>query len=833
MVRAAGCLLLAVTAASAQRLYVEATREELARAVPELAALQPASDADKLDELLRSAAETLDTSLELFADVSAAERIDEMRFDGGVVASSRVENYRYGMKPTLDGGEQLFTEFRIDPTTGATVRPPESIQFLKFDYFLQTLSYLLPQYLSRSTFRYLGTVGNLSVLAFAQKAGEKLPHGHIVVAAGAAPLQGLFWLDSSNRIVRLRTDLMGAVEGLPLQTAATDIWFAAVTFMPGSRVFWLPRQVTGHARFAGGEFHSVHRLSDYRSESQGTVGSLAEANPPDAYEVTLRGIELAQAGKTDDAVAALREALKMDGNIAAAHFALGNALRTSDAAASATEFAKAAKLAPDSALVHNSLGISLMGQGDAKAAAEEFRKAIGIAPKQAVAHFNLAQALEQSGDRPGALAEYRTATELAPDNASFKARLDAFQPDQPPTTIKVEVRQVLVPVVVTDQDGHRVTGLKREDFRVFENGEEQKLAAFSVENAEAAAQAAPEARGQAAAPAEPASTPVPVKRTYVICIDALHSDFGNMVRVRQAIRKLFETERGIDTQYLLMAIGTSTQILVNLTRDPQKVLAAVDSKDFQKVFMASRSSSTRDEMRQLIRRLDEVRRACDQHEPDCDAGMRELPPRADALERQERIVNMSFLDQLRNLVQQIARGRERRTIVLFSDGFQPTPGKPAYDLLAAYFPSFRSFQLRGLEPLQGLDSVTRMAANNNIPFYTIDSRGLYTSGFYDASGGGTASRMGPAVLLATTAAETDAGLTLSALAAETGGVAFHNNNDLFMGLQRAFADGRQYYMLAYVPSNAAIDGKFRAITVRLKNEKLKIQTKKGYWADTP
>lgn len=826
---------MAVTAASAQHLYIEATREELARAVPELAALQPASDADKLDELLRSAAATLNTSLDLFADVSAAERINEMRFDGGVAASDRVENYRYGIKPTLDGREQLFTEFRIDPKTGATARPPGLIRFLTLGHFMQTLSYFMPQYLSRSTFRYLGTVGNFSVLAFAQKAGEKLPRGHIVVATGAAPLQGLAWLDSSNRIVRLRTDLMGAVEGLPLQTAATDISFAAVTFMPGAHVFWLPRLVTVDARFAGGEFHSIHRFFDYRSESQGTVGSLAEANTSDAYEVTMRGIELAQAGKTDDAVAALREALKMDANVAAAHFALGNVLRTSDATASAAEFAEAARLAPDSVLVHNSLGVSLLGQGDAKAAAEEFRKAIGIAPKQAVAHFNLAQALEQSGDHRGALAEYRTATELAPDNASFKARLDAFQPDEPHTTIKVEVRQVLVPVVVTDQDGHRVTGLKREDFRVFENGVEQKLVAFSVEDAEApAAQTAANAAANApTAGKPPAPAQVPIRRTYAICIDALHSDFGNMVRVRQAIRKLFETERGIDTQYLLMAIGTSTQILVNLTRDAQKVLEAVDSKDFQKVFMASRSSSTRDEMRQFIRRLDEVRQACDRGQADCQAGMMDLPNRADAIERQERIVNMSFLDQLRNLVQLFARGHERRTVVMFSDGFQPFPGKQAYDMLAGYFPSFRSLQLRGLEPLEGLDSIVRIAANNNIPFYTIDSRGLYTSGFYDASGGGTASRMAPTVFLATTAAETDAGLTLSIIAADTGGIAFHNNNDLFKGLQRAFADGRQYYMLAYVPSNAAIDGKFRAITVRLKNEKLKIQTKKGYWADAP
>ncbi len=45
---------------------------------------------------------------------------------------------------------------------------------------------------------------------------------------------------------------------------------------------------------------------------------------------------------------------------------------------------------------------------------------------------------------------------------------------------------------------------------------------------------------------------------------------------------------------------------------------------------------------------------------------------------------------------------------------------------------------------------------------------------------------------------TDEGLTLSEIAAATGGTAFKNSNDLFTGLERAFADGREYYVLAYV-----------------------------------
>jgi VWFA-related protein len=76
----------------------------------------------------------------------------------------------------------------------------------------------------------------------------------------------------------------------------------------------------------------------------------------------------------------------------------------------------------------------------------------------------------------------------------------------------------------------------------------------------------------------------------------------------------------------------------------------------------------------------------------------------------------------------------------------------------------------------------------------------------------------------------EAGGTLSEIAAATGGTAFHNSNDILAGLQRAFADGRQYYMLAYVPGNANPDGKFRAISVRLRDKKMVVKAKRGYWA---
>src|SRR5260370_42610527 len=37
---------------------------------------------------------------------------------------------------------------------------------------------------------------------------------------------------------------------------------------------------------------------------------------------------------------------------------------------------------------------------------------------------------------------------------------------------------VLIPTLVTDKSGNHITGLKKEDFTVFENGREQKVATF-------------------------------------------------------------------------------------------------------------------------------------------------------------------------------------------------------------------------------------------------------------------------------------------------------------------------------------------------------------------
>src|ERR1022692_2970012 len=50
-------------------------------------------------------------------------------------------------------------------------------------------------------------------------------------------------------------------------------------------------------------------------------------------------------------------------------------------------------------------------------------------------------------------------------------------------TIRLDVQQVLVPVVVTDKKGHHVSGLHASDFQILEDGVEQEIASFSRDTA--------------------------------------------------------------------------------------------------------------------------------------------------------------------------------------------------------------------------------------------------------------------------------------------------------------------------------------------------------------
>jgi VWFA-related protein len=588
----------------------------------------------------------------------------------------------------------------------------------------------------------------------------------------------------------------------------------------------------------------------------------AQNSAADANALLARGAQLIQS-KPAEAVKLLQQALRLDPELPTLRYQLGIAFHAiGDEADAEAELREAVGRTPDSAAAHNYLGIVLFQMGEAKAALEEFRAAAKLAPKDPNAHFNLGEALARTGDGNGAVEELRVAAGLAPGDAGLarlvkvvETALAARESTLPESTIKVDVRQVLVPVVVTDREGHHVTGLTQADFRVFEDGVEQKITAFSLESsglsqAVVPAKSEPAAATPAASSAArtSAASPQAPRRTYMILIDTLHASFNNFVSAREALVKLFQQEHSADSQYVVVALAAAPEMVLNVTSDPAAVLAVFQNKRFQKFFLDGQMGGMNAEMERFRRDLTETRYACDLAATDsvfkikCAAGLSRAPQQSHQIAELDRTLTVGFLRQFRSLVAQLARARDRRTIVLISDGFQIEPGREALALVNAFFPP-ASHCLVPPDvycPPNEMQSTSRMAdefepilqlaAASDVTIDTIDSRGLYGQKAFDASNPGNPVTVDGAVGRVDRDAAAANGNTLAEIAEATGGTAFHDSNNLLGGLQRAFADGRDYYTIAYVSGNANLDGKFRAITVQVRDPKAVVNAKRGYWA---
>ena len=72
---------------------------------------------------------------------------------------------------------------------------------------------------------------------------------------------------------------------------------------------------------------------------------------------------------------------------------------------------------------------------------------------------------------------------------------------------------------------------------------------------------------------------------------------------------------------------------------------------------------------------------------------------------------------------------------------------------------------------------------------------------------------------------------MKGLAAETGGVAFFNTNDIGGAVRAALDDSRVAYELGYYPAIGKWDGGFRKVKVKVKRPGAHVRTRSGYLAD--
>jgi Tfp pilus assembly protein PilF len=133
---------------------------------------------------------------------------------------------------------------------------------------------------------------------------------------------------------------------------------------------------------------------------------------------------LQELGESEQAVAALRAAIRLRSDFTKAHFQLGEVRRMRQEWVEAeAEYRRAIKLKPSFDTAHNNLGLVLQAQGKMPEAVEAFGKAIAVKPDSAGPQYNLGNALWEQGKMAEAAAAYQKATELNPDYAEAHCNL--------------------------------------------------------------------------------------------------------------------------------------------------------------------------------------------------------------------------------------------------------------------------------------------------------------------------------------------------------------------------------------------------------------------------
>jgi len=395
-----------------------------------------------------------------------------------------------------------------------------------------------------------------------------------------------------------------------------------------------------------------------------------------------------------------------------------------------------------------------------------------------------------------------------------------------PATFKVNVKLVVVRAVVRDWQGHAIGNLRQDDFQVFDRGKPQAITQFEVEQpgtlAAKARQESIENSGEipsADTSSNTGNVPTVPERFVAYLFDDVHLEFGDLARVREAAERHFATLRPTDRAAIFSTSGQTTldftddraQIHATLLRLQPRPIARGFGQDCPDIsyYQADQIVNKRDPQATQVAIQDAI--ACTPPPPNNSAAV--------ALQMAAGLVQGSSASVL-----SAGDHESRISLGLLSDVVRNVSRKPGQRSVVLVSPGFITPQLE-YDYTQIIDH----AVHAQVVINTLDARGLYVPPpFADPTQIRPSS--GGKMLIETAAASAQDDL-LAVLADGTGGVFFHNSNDLDEGFRRV-ADTPEYsYVLAFVPQNLKLDGSFHSLNVTLKNpQKLTLQARRGYYA---
>lgn len=400
----------------------------------------------------------------------------------------------------------------------------------------------------------------------------------------------------------------------------------------------------------------------------------------------------------------------------------------------------------------------------------------------------------------------------------------AGQTDQEPFVDIVNVSVVNVDVYVTDKQGRPVTGLRREDFQIFENGRPVEMTNFYAVNEgkattppEELAAAAPAPAGTAPPPpgVETVRTPEDQRLRLVIYIDNFNLRPFNRNRVMRELRAFIGQKLGKDDQLMLVTYDRELHIRRTFTSDPSLIAAAMS--DLEKI--SAQGVHADSERRDTLQKIEDSRSVTE----------------AEGYARtyaQSTYNDLQFsVDALKKMIDALAGMPGRKAVVYVSDGLQMIAGQDVfYAVLNKYSEQSTSLtQTLEFDISRRLNELAAQANANRLTFYTIDAAGLRAYESVSAENRGTSGGGAPGLSqLVDSVRFSNLQSTLQLIAEKTGGMAIINTNVVTPQLERIARDFNTYYSLGYTPTHYG-DGRYYKIEVKLKNRKdVVVRHREGY-----
>ncbi|HEV8429836.1 MAG TPA: VWA domain-containing protein [Pyrinomonadaceae bacterium] len=383
--------------------------------------------------------------------------------------------------------------------------------------------------------------------------------------------------------------------------------------------------------------------------------------------------------------------------------------------------------------------------------------------------------------------------------------------------VRTYTELVQTDVMVFDKQGKFINGLKPEDFELRVDGKPRQLQAFeqitagSDEESQLAA-----ARG---ATTVNLKRPVPLDRGRIVFfyVDDFHMDLSGLSSAKKLINAFIDKEMGQNDQVAIASATGQIGFLQQLTTDRMILRRALDRltprtysvRDFEQPAMS-------DYQALLIDRLD--RQVFDYFVAETvrlNPGMRPdqagniVRGRAFQIQSQSAHFNQNTLLALESLVKGARNLPGRKVLFFLSGGF--------------------FVENRQGDAITKMRQITSAAAKSGVVIYSMDTRGLVGS-LQDASTDRPFDPFGQ-LSLSEHGELTASQDGLNALAADTGGKAVFNTNDLRKGLAPAIKETSTYYLLAWRPDPASQkQGRFRNLEVKLIGRPdLTVRVRKGYF----